>query len=92
MRRKGYHLTRYADDWVVTCRTRAEAVAALQAAANVLGGTVEYTPEPDFHGIDRFTYVVDDGPCPSSRPCSAVQTPWASPWRFVRPVRAPRPM
>ena len=24
-------------------------------------GTVEYTPEPDFHGIDRFTYVVDDG-------------------------------
>ena len=22
MRRKGYHLTRYADDWVVTCRTR----------------------------------------------------------------------
>ena len=37
MRRKGYHLTRYADDWVVTCRTRAEAVASLQAAANVLG-------------------------------------------------------
>ena len=25
MRRRGYRLTRYADDWVVTCRTRAEA-------------------------------------------------------------------
>ena len=25
-------------------------------------GTVEYTPEPDYHGSDRFTYVVGDGP------------------------------
>ena len=24
-------------------------------------GTVEYTPEPDFHGSDRFMYVVGDG-------------------------------
>ena len=24
-------------------------------------GTVEYTPEPDYHGSDRFTYVVGDG-------------------------------
>ena len=30
---------------------------AMVAAA----GTVEYTPEPDFHGTDRFTYVVGDG-------------------------------
>ena len=30
---------------------------AVAAAA----GTVEYTPEPDFHGTDRFTYVVGDG-------------------------------
>ena len=37
MRRKGYHLTRYADDWVVTCRTRAEAAASLEAATKVLG-------------------------------------------------------
>ena len=22
---------------------------------------MEYTPEPDFHGTDRFTYVVGDG-------------------------------
>jgi RNA-directed DNA polymerase len=36
MRRKGYRLTRFADDWVVTCRTRAEAQAALTFATKVL--------------------------------------------------------
>jgi RNA-directed DNA polymerase len=36
MRRQGYRLTRWADDWVVTCRTRAEAEHALARAANIL--------------------------------------------------------
>ena len=36
MRRKGYKLTRYADDWVVTCSSAAEARAALAAASQVL--------------------------------------------------------
>ena len=36
MRRKGYQLTRYADDWVVTCTSAAEARAALTAATRVL--------------------------------------------------------
>ncbi len=36
MRRRGYRLTRYADDWVVTCRTRSEAQAALRVAAQIL--------------------------------------------------------
>jgi len=36
MRRRGYQLTRYADDWVVTCRTAAQARAALAAAQRVL--------------------------------------------------------
>jgi RNA-directed DNA polymerase len=36
MRRKGYQLTRYADDWVVTCASAAEARAALAAASQVL--------------------------------------------------------
>jgi group II intron reverse transcriptase/maturase len=36
MRRKGYRLMRYADDWVVTCSTAAEARAALTAATRVL--------------------------------------------------------
>lgn len=36
MRRKGYQLTRYADDWVITCASAAEAHAALAAATRVL--------------------------------------------------------
>jgi RNA-directed DNA polymerase len=37
MRRRGYQLTRYADDWLVTCRSAAEARAAIAAAARILG-------------------------------------------------------
>jgi RNA-directed DNA polymerase len=36
MRRKGYQLTRYADDWLLTCRSAAEARAGLLAASGVL--------------------------------------------------------
>ena len=36
MRRQGYQLTRWADDWVVTCRTRAEANYALARAEKIL--------------------------------------------------------
>src|SRR5476651_2395543 len=36
MRHKGYQLTRWADDWVVTCRTRAEAQSALAQATKIL--------------------------------------------------------
>ena len=36
MRRKGYQLTRYADDWVVTCKSAAEARAAIDAARRIL--------------------------------------------------------
>ena len=36
MRRKGYQLTRYADDWVITCKSAAEARVALAAATRVL--------------------------------------------------------
>lgn len=36
MRRKGFRVTRYADDWVVTCQSRREAQAALAAAERVL--------------------------------------------------------
>ncbi len=37
MRRKGYQLTRYADDWVITCSSAAEARAALETAVRILG-------------------------------------------------------
>lgn len=36
MRRHGYQLTRWADDWVVTCRTRAEAQNVLARAEKIL--------------------------------------------------------
>jgi RNA-directed DNA polymerase len=36
MRRKGFRLTRYADDWVVTCQTAVEARAATAAALRIL--------------------------------------------------------
>jgi len=36
MRRKGYQLTRYADDWVVTCESAAGARAAVAAALRIL--------------------------------------------------------
>lgn len=36
MRRKGYRLTRFADDWLVTCQTRAQAQAVLAFATKVL--------------------------------------------------------
>ena len=37
MRRRGYRLTRYADDWVVTCTSAEEARAAVAAALRILG-------------------------------------------------------
>ncbi len=36
MRRRDYQLTRYADDWVVTCKSVAEARAAIAAAQRIL--------------------------------------------------------
>ena len=36
MRRAGFHLTRYADDWLCVCRTREEAERALTSARAVL--------------------------------------------------------
>src|SRR5215471_12411624 len=36
MRRKGYQLTRYADDWVITCESAAEARAAIADALRIL--------------------------------------------------------
>jgi len=46
MRRKGYQLTRYADDWVITCKSAGEARAAIAAARKVLQASgVELHPQ-----------------------------------------------
>jgi group II intron reverse transcriptase/maturase len=36
MRKKGYALSRWADDWVITCRSRSEAQSALNTAQKIL--------------------------------------------------------
>ena len=36
MRRRGYQLTRFADDWVITCTSAAQARAAIDAALRIL--------------------------------------------------------
>ena len=42
--------------------TVAEVSAPAHGTARLTdAGAVEYTPEPDYHGSDRFTYAVGDG-------------------------------
>jgi len=70
MRRKGYRLTRFADDWVVTCRTRAEAQAALAAATRILGelGVVLHAKKTRIvhvrHGFEFLGYKIRRGSQP----------------------------
>jgi group II intron reverse transcriptase/maturase len=70
MRRKGYRLTRFADDWVVTCRTRAEAQAALVAATRILGelGVVLHAKKTRIvhvrHGFEFLGYKIRRGSQP----------------------------
>jgi group II intron reverse transcriptase/maturase len=70
MRRKGYRLTRFADDWVVTCRTRAEAQAALAAASWILGelGVVLHAKKTRIvhvrHGFEFLGYKIKRGSQP----------------------------
>jgi RNA-directed DNA polymerase len=46
MRRRGYQLTRYADDWLLTCRSRREAEAALQVVRKILAALgVQLNPQ-----------------------------------------------
>jgi hypothetical protein len=55
MRLRGYQLTRYADDWVVTCKSAAEARAAVDAARRILKQLgVELHPQKT-----RIVYIRD---------------------------------
>src|SRR6266545_5291104 len=47
MERAGFQLTRYADDWLVVCRTRAEAEQALASARAVLEGELGLRIHPE---------------------------------------------
>ena len=60
MRRKGYELTRWADDWVVTCATKAEAKAALNTAKKILeklGVTLQAEKTRIVHVCQGFEFL-----------------------------------
>jgi RNA-directed DNA polymerase len=60
MRLRGYQLTRYADDWVITCKSAAEARAAVEAAGRVLKQLgVELHPQKTriVHVQDGFEFL-----------------------------------
>lgn len=60
MRLRGYQLTRYADDWVVTCTSAAEAHAAVDAACRILKHLgVEVHPQKTrvVHVRDGFEFL-----------------------------------
>jgi group II intron reverse transcriptase/maturase len=67
MRRKGYQVTRYADDWLITCKSAAEARAAIVAARRILEQLgVELHPEKTRvvhveHGFEFLGYKVKRG-------------------------------
>ena len=67
MRRRGYQLTRYADDWVVTCQTAAQARAAMAAARRVLNELgVQLHPQKTRivhirHGFEFLGYKIKRG-------------------------------
>ena len=67
MRRKGYQLTRYADDWVITCKSAAEARAAIAAAGKILKELgVELHPQKTrivhvAHGFEFLGYKIKRG-------------------------------
>ena len=60
MRLRGYQLTRYADDWVVTCKSAAEARSAVDAARRILKQLgVELHPQKTriVHAQDGFEFL-----------------------------------
>ncbi len=70
MRSKGYRLTRYADDWVVTCKTKAEANAALAVATRILSrlGVILHSEKTRIvhvrHGFEFLGFKIKRGSRP----------------------------
>src|SRR6516164_559221 len=67
MRRRGYQLTRFADDWVITCTSVAEARAAIAVALRILSELgVQLHPQKTRvvhvqHGFEFLGYLVRRG-------------------------------
>src|SRR6266700_1660338 len=79
MRRKGYQLTRFADDWVITCKSVAEARAALAAATRILERLgVRLNPQKTRivhiqQGFDFLGYRIVRTSGKSKIPCGMIQ-------------------
>ena len=80
MRRKGYQLTRYADDWCITCTSAAQARAALKTAGRILEQlSVQLHPRKTrivhVRGGFRFLgFVIKRGSAPMRRPQSMIKS------------------
>jgi RNA-directed DNA polymerase len=67
MRQRGYQLTRFADDWVITCKSAAEARAAVAAARKILSTLgVQLHPQKTRivhveHGFEFLGYKIKQG-------------------------------
>ncbi len=80
MRRRGYRLTRYADDWLITCRTRREACVALEEAKRILAKLgVSLNAEKTRivhvrHGFEFLGYKIKQGKRPLRLSASKIKS------------------
>jgi group II intron reverse transcriptase/maturase len=80
MRLRGYQLTRYADDWLVTCKSAAEARAAVDAARQILKQLgVELHPQKTRivhvrHGFEFLGYKIKRGTAKLYLPASKIRS------------------
>ena len=80
MRRRGYQLTRYSDDWVVTCSSAAQAQAALETANGILktlGVNINARKTQIVHvryGFEFLGYKIKRGSRPLRLPDSKIKS------------------
>ena len=80
MRRRGYQLTRYADDWCITCTSAAQARAALKTASRILeqlGVQLQPRKTRIVHirsGLKFLGFVIKRGSAPMRRPQSMIKS------------------
>jgi retron-type reverse transcriptase len=81
MRLRGFQLTRYADDWVITCKSAAEARAAVEAAGRILKQLgVELHPQKTRivlvrNGFEFLGYQIKRGQRKLDLPESKIRSP-----------------
>jgi group II intron reverse transcriptase/maturase len=80
MRSRGYRLTRYADDWVITCESAAQARAALKKASQVLSKLgVNINPQKTRivhvkHGFEFLGFKIRRGSRPMRLPSGKIKS------------------